>query len=94
MRNRLLAPFIHQLASAELAFHDDDSRSDVACLALELAGDFAALEPWQVLLERAATDSGINASWAGREVPISGGSCVVFRVKETIIKFVLKVGHS
>lgn len=93
LRNGILAPFLQHLAAATQPPHYQDETQISAHTALKLAEEYAAHKTWLTLLERAVSASGIEASCNGTQLPIAGGSCVVFNVSSYIYKFLAKVRY-
>lgn len=85
MRDRMLGPFLHQLAAEKHPIVQDDT------IAVELADAYAAHGTWLDILRRAVSASTCQEGWPGAHLPIAGGASVVFKVKDVIYKFATKV---
>ena len=91
MRDRILGPFLHQLAAKQQPTLQDDIVAAGGSMAIRLADAYAARETWLDILRRAVSASTSEDNWPGTQLPIAGGSCVVFAVGDVIYKFATKV---
>ncbi|BDA43423.1 probable bifunctional arginine demethylase and lysyl-hydroxylase JM at N-terminal half [Coccomyxa sp. Obi] len=91
MRDRILGPFLHQLAAKQL---QDVIIAGGDSMAIRLADSYAARETWLDILRRAVSASISEEGWPGTQLPIAGGCCVVFTVRDVIYKFATKGGET
>lgn len=91
MRDRILGPFLHQLAAKQQPTLQDVILAGGDSMAIRLADAYAAREAWLDILRRAVFASTSEEGWPGTQLPIAGGSCVVFTVRDVIYKFATKV---
>lgn len=91
MRDRILGPFLHQLDAKQQPTLQDDIVGGGDSMAIRLADAYAARETWLDILRRAVFARTSEEGWPGTQLPIAGGSCVVFKVRDVIYKFAMKV---